>query len=217
MSVLPGIWLWRFMRGNLSAASPNALSATNQVAAGLTSSIAEILEVAWESICNNLDKETFVRPYWSEADLVHAFARSCEEELRKAGMTNTAIHLSSSLRPELFEGELQEGITKLGRWIMPDMILDSKGDASSRFVACVEVKTRFGRNPPWKKEWIGGRNGVTNDLTRLDKMKGAVCEDVAAAIVYDPNYGPNKTEVVELESLLDSWRGKIQILKYIRV
>jgi hypothetical protein len=183
----------------------------------LTASVAEILKVAWKSICSNLDNETDVRPYWSEADLVHAFARSCEEEFRKVGITNVAIHLSSSLRPDLFEGELQKGIAKLGRRMMPDMIFNPMGNASSRFAACVEVKTRFGRNPPWKKEWIGGRHGVANDLTRLDKMKGVVCEHVAAAVVYDPDYGPNERETSELDSLLDSREGKVQILKYIRV
>jgi len=99
---------------------------------------------------------------------------------------------------------------------MPDMIFARLGDVSTRFAACVEIKTRFGSNPPWKREWLQGKNGVVNDLKRLDKMRSLVCEHVAVAVVYDPNYGANKTQVNELNSLLASWETKIQILKYIR-
>jgi len=178
------------------------------------------LQKVWEEVKQNMDKAYEIRPFWSEADLVHFIATQYQNTLHKEVSKDLVVHVSSSLIPDadLF-GELAKKLERFlpqfsknmkykreAEKVVPDLIVHKAKDVS-HLLLCAQVKLILGTN-----RWENILGGVRKDLVMMSMFKHKqICDEVAMLIAFSPQKDSPKQRD-ELRSIIDEWQNKEPIL-----
>jgi hypothetical protein len=176
----------------------------------------------WKEVENELKKHSEIRPYWSEADLVHWMSSKIQQGLQER-RSNAVVHVAPYLGTDEglygrkaivikdFLKEYNKVTRSTSRKLAPDIIVVNPKDASD-FVGCVEVKLLLGTN-----FWESRLSSVKDDYHRVRLLKKCkVFPESFLAVAFDPQdsaRGQQKELSQKLDALERRYRSGF-VLRY---
>lgn len=162
-----------------------------------------------------------VRPYWSEADLVHSMANMVQQGLVSRGMSEV-VHVApylgtdedlfgkKTVQIEAFLRAYNKATGRSRSKLAPDITVVNPSDTSD-LLGCVEVKLYLGTN-----YWKSKMSDLEDSYKRVRLLRGKVFPEAFLAVAFDPQMSSlnQQKELTSKLNTLESKGGQGFVLRY---